>query len=558
MNVVSQNFDYDADRRVHFIHNLLDSNFDRIYSYDHAGRLTYASTGGSARNDYGSTPYSESFQYDVWGNTTQRQTSSWDQQFFSEWSIYNNNRNINWSYDADGRETQIDTRHNSYDSAGRQTGMTGQQWWVYQYIPYSQTCQYDGDGQKVKDSGTGVNSYTTYYLRSSVLKGAVISEINSSGQKTTGYIYTSGGRLLAKQVSGIVAWEHMTPINTSKYEIQSNNGIVNQTELDPVGADVGLTAPMAQDTGGGDGDIGSNHAGGRDLTSRYADMFNPSGGCTLDGFAASCSFAISLVNSGAARVDTILDFGGHGGAEDLLPMLHPVIQHVVTDNGTIKDQDTGEVIAAADRWSDVPHLVLEISGFDESAFNEHALGPQNTPCEKLLARTFTDDPNTRFVDVTDGDGYDPIIQSDRTPRDEHDDEHNHIYNAESDIKKHTNIFAPGGGQVVGSGVLDGQNWMSVYYKRLGGVNNVILQIWHVENYNGRGGIRQNGRILLGQMGENGNIRYGPPGSPEGWHVHINAYTWWGTIKNGRLIGNTLGLRKVKEEHRLKLSDLFCK
>jgi hypothetical protein len=185
--------------------------------------------------------------------------------------------------------------------------------------------------------------------------------------------------------------------------------------------------------------------------------------------------------------------------------------------------------------------------------------PQNAPCERRIAATFSDDPNARFVDVTDGDGYDPVIQSNRTPRNAADDEHNHLYNAAGTPMNNTNVFAPGGGRVVGTGVSDGQNWMSVYYRNLGGVSNVILQIWHVENYNGRGGTPQGGRILLGQMGENGNIRYSPPGNPEGWHVHINAYQWWGRIdRRGRLIGNKLGARSVKVQHRLRLSDLLCK
>lgn len=88
--------------------------------------------------------------------------------------------------------------------------------------------------------------------------------------------------------------------------------------------------------------------------------------------------------------------------------------------------------------------------------------------------------------------------------------------------------------------------MSVYYKNLGGVSNVILQIWHVENYNGRGGVRQGGRTLLGQMGENGSYPYyNIKGTPQGWHIHVNAYKWWGKFdKKGRLIGNKLSNREI--------------
>gem|GEM_PF-5270477 len=99
--------------------------------------------------------------------------------------------------------------------------------------------------------------------------------------------------------------------------------------------------------------------------------------------------------------------------------------------------------------------------------------------------------------------------------------------------------------------------MSVHYGNLGGVRNVILQFWHVEN--NTGGIAQGGRVLLGQMGLNGNVRYGSVGSPEGWHVHINAYRWWGKIdKRGRLIGNKLGALSLKRRNRVRLSNLLCK
>lgn len=73
-----------------------------------------------------------------------------------------------------------------------------------------------------------------------------------------------------------------------------------RVEFDPLGADVSLDAPPVPDTGGGLGDIGTNHFGGI-MDARWTDMFNPAGGCNLDGFAASCSFAVSWVNNGAAE-----------------------------------------------------------------------------------------------------------------------------------------------------------------------------------------------------------------------------------------------------------------
>src|SRR6266446_5439379 len=71
-SVVHQNYDYYNDGRISFVHNTMDANFDRSYSYDHVGRLTGAKSGGQARNGPCDTPYSESFGYDAFANLTAR------------------------------------------------------------------------------------------------------------------------------------------------------------------------------------------------------------------------------------------------------------------------------------------------------------------------------------------------------------------------------------------------------------------------------------------------------------------------------------------------------
>jgi YD repeat-containing protein len=295
--VVSQNIDYNADGRVGFIHNLLDSNFDRSYSFDHLGRLSEAKTGGAARSDYGATPYYESFNYNVWGDTTSRFTNTWDQQSFDDAASYTNGKRDDWGYDEDGRNTSIDARNYQFDAGGRQVLMSGQRWLLSHYVPASLSSDYDGDGLKVKESNTISNSTAiTYYLRSSVLGGAIIEEIGSNGEKQAGYVY-AGAELLARQANNEVVWKHQTPNQTAQFESHAN-GTVNRIELDPVGADVGVFAPPVPDTNGRDGDIGSNHMGGL-MDSRYADLTNISGGCMIDGMAASCSQAARIVNSGA-------------------------------------------------------------------------------------------------------------------------------------------------------------------------------------------------------------------------------------------------------------------
>jgi hypothetical protein len=177
--------------------------------------------------------------------------------------------------------------------------------------PYTvnQASGYDGDGQNVREIQTRSNSSgyvnTTYYLRSSVLGGAIVEEMDGSGQKNVGYVYYPGGTLLGTQVGGSVVWKHATPAGTSRYDTNTSSSSLNRQEFDPLGADVGLTAPPQPDTGGGDGDIGSRHTGGlrSELTS---DIFNPSGGCVVDGHQESCGFAMMFVNFGTGQSTSML------------------------------------------------------------------------------------------------------------------------------------------------------------------------------------------------------------------------------------------------------------
>lgn len=122
--------------------------------------------------------------------------------------------------------------------------MTGQKWVIDHYVNVSQAGGFDGDGAKVQETASSV---TTYYLRSSALGGAIIEELNSSGQKNVGYVYAAG-QLLARQAYGSVTWKHRTPTGTSEYSSITANSAVGRTEFDPLGADIDLNPPPTSDT----------------------------------------------------------------------------------------------------------------------------------------------------------------------------------------------------------------------------------------------------------------------------------------------------------------------
>jgi YD repeat-containing protein len=258
--VVNQNYDYFNDGRISFVHNTTDNNFDRAYTYDHAGRLTAAASGGEARHDFGAVPTYETFEYNAWDNTTYRFSESWLNDFYDSAS-YTNGRRTGWGYDADGRIASIDTRTYGYDAAGRNISLAGQRWVTYGYVPTSTQNDFDGDGYRIREISDGSGSMTTtYYLRSSVLGGAIIEELNSSGQKQLGYVYTPAGSLLARQVPGsdYVLLKQISPIGASQYEFFTSNtvtGLDIRREFDPAGAKVPLNDHSGLGHSGAPGDI---------------------------------------------------------------------------------------------------------------------------------------------------------------------------------------------------------------------------------------------------------------------------------------------------------------
>jgi YD repeat-containing protein len=299
-NTVTQDYDYYNDGRISVVHNTTDQTFDRSYSYDHVGRLTEAKSGANVNGyQYGAIPYHETFGYDGFSNLTARQSQSWNGLTDdSDSAAYTNNRRAGWGYDADGRNTTIDTRTNTFDAAGRQTLMVAQQvLWNGNHITVNQASGYDGDGARIQDVSSSV---TTYYLRSSVLGGAIIEELNNSGQKNAGYVCLPGGVLLATQTPGVVTWKHNTPAGTTEYTANSYNNATGRTEFDPLGANLSLSAPPDPPPSEGAGDVGVGHFGGI-MDQRWSDFFNLESGFTVNGFSISSSEAMFYLNFGTGN-----------------------------------------------------------------------------------------------------------------------------------------------------------------------------------------------------------------------------------------------------------------
>jgi RHS repeat-associated protein len=193
---------------------------------------------------------------------------------------------------------------------------------------------YDGDRLRGKKVDNGA---TTYYLRSSVLGGQVVAEVNGSGTFQRGYVYL-GGELLALQQNNQVSWVHQDPVAKSKRVTDSSGNVVSTIELDPFGGNTSRNSNDAfqpkkftsydRDSNQSDEamhrrynrwwsrfDQPDPYDGSYDLTdpqsfNRYAYVQNdpvnftdPSGlepnTCMLDGMPISCGTAGMFVHSGA-------------------------------------------------------------------------------------------------------------------------------------------------------------------------------------------------------------------------------------------------------------------
>ena len=86
---------------------------------------------------------------------------------------------------------------------------------------------------------------TTYYLRSSVLGGQVIAEINSSSW-TRGFVYL-GGQMVALQggTGGQVSWVHQDPVTKSQRVTNSSGVVTSIVDLDPWGGETGRSSNQA-------------------------------------------------------------------------------------------------------------------------------------------------------------------------------------------------------------------------------------------------------------------------------------------------------------------------
>jgi hypothetical protein len=166
---------------------------------------------------------------------------------------------------------------------------------------------YDGDGRSLKRVETKTQTTpfivpdTTetvdYYLRSSVLGGRVITELNALGQKNKTKVYVEsevGAEQVLNNGTPALVWKYSNPVTGSSAE-QTVYGL-GKKEYDPFGLELGGSDPYLQSAEPDYASMGGSF---------YRDGGNPfdsAGGYTLNGMPTDFGTISRLFQSGSAAM----------------------------------------------------------------------------------------------------------------------------------------------------------------------------------------------------------------------------------------------------------------
>jgi YD repeat-containing protein len=280
--IIQKNYNYLSDGSLSYIEDETNPIFDRLMKYDHQGRVIAGKSGAEARGETVSTnqdtelPYRQSYAFDAFDHLTQRNNLHWG---ITNWYNQTNNFSLNWSnnrvtnqywvYDNDGRALTAITGSEGetavFDARGslKQVNSNG---WVKADIYYT------GDGYEAKretynwsndpyPNGTWGSPTTTYYIRSSVLSGEVISQTYETGAKQNTYVLAGGSKIASHfqwTVSGTtynnVNFNYSDPSGMTSRTVTQNGYIWDSgggfdgapAEADLMGGNVGISTPYVE------------------------------------------------------------------------------------------------------------------------------------------------------------------------------------------------------------------------------------------------------------------------------------------------------------------------
>ena len=289
------------DGMLKSVENKLSHQWDRSYKYDHASRVEEAFSGTQALSfvrpaPSNSVPYWQKYDYDAWGNTKKRENQYWSQTDTYEVAFDERNRRQSPNgplddHDAEGNVVGNAEAAYTFDAAGRNLLVTDNATsWVEQ--------RRDGAGQIVKrreerhdEQGQVTSIEVGYYVRSSVLGGEVVSELDETGGKVRSRVY-AGGEVLAELSQGWVTWRHEEPVTGARGESNRDGQFADVgRQFDAAGVNVGAGPPLIVPGAGPD-------ETGNGVMSLLGGL--PSGRCSTDGMMIDCLWASQLRGDGVS------------------------------------------------------------------------------------------------------------------------------------------------------------------------------------------------------------------------------------------------------------------
>jgi hypothetical protein len=204
----------------------------------------------------------------------------------------------------------------TYNAAGNQVSFYEEEWsgpadnWVFHQNTINQTYEASGQpGKRIETrhnedvNGTVTNTVTTtYYLRSSVLGGVSVAEIDQSGGQREGHVYVGGEKIAdfgGWAPYGSLSFRQVNP-TTGNWLTTQTNASAERTELDPLGATVGTYNPYL--TYASYSTILENNP----LYYELGNPFNLSEGCPpVDGMPVGCAWLRQSIESGAVASEDL-------------------------------------------------------------------------------------------------------------------------------------------------------------------------------------------------------------------------------------------------------------
>lgn len=301
-----ENYAYYADGKLASLTDLDDTAgnnppmslrfLSRAFTYDHVGRI---SSGFGTGTGGGGVPFSQTYSYDAFGNMTGRSGSYYNYNNAgptSDTSTYVNNRRTNWAYNLEGQVTSTpftstdSPRTMTYDAAGRMISSVENG--PNNTVTY--TALYDGDEQLVFESSTTSPgaSESSYIIRSTVLRGEVLTRLDQSGNKKNTHV-PAEGLLFATQNSSGAPGAFVNFITRNPLGISETNKAV----YDPLGNFIPFRAhPDPRPPAGS-----YNSASMPGLSSSQANPDGYAVGCIMDGIPTNCNRVMQAVSRDQAR-----------------------------------------------------------------------------------------------------------------------------------------------------------------------------------------------------------------------------------------------------------------